>query len=126
MGVLIVDDEAVMLEVSAMILEDAGAKTFCATSGAEALRVFAEHSSGISCVVLDFSMPDLNGYDVYQRLMTLNSKLGIVFISGLKKSKEVEDLVRAGDAQFLSKPFGADDLIAAVHTSCAPRGRKGE
>jgi CheY-like chemotaxis protein len=113
-GVLVVDDEEIMRDVTSIILEDYGAKVFLAEDGEKALEVFASNLDDIEVVCLDFSMPALNGYQVFKAMKEQKSDFVCVFISGLNVTPEVQELVDQGEVKFLSKPFREKELIEAI------------
>ncbi len=77
--ILCVDDEPTGLRVRKMLLESKGYKVVTATSGREALEVFAQYP--ISAVVLDYAMPEMNGDQVAIALKHLNPSVKILLFS---------------------------------------------
>jgi CheY-like chemotaxis protein len=77
--ILCVDDEPIGLRVRQLLLESQGYKVLTATSGREALEMFAAHS--ISAVVLDYAMPEMNGDQVAIALKRLNPEVKILLFS---------------------------------------------
>ena len=77
--ILCVDDEPVGLRVRKMLLESQGYTVLTATSGREALELFAAHP--ISAVVLDYAMPEMNGDQVAIALKRLNPQVKILLFS---------------------------------------------
>jgi len=112
--VLVVDDEELMREVTSLIVEEHGCKAMLARDGQEAVELFSQHKNQISYVFLDFSMPRLNGYEAYLRIREMNPGVGVVFASGLKMTKEVEQLAMKREIVFISKPFHEVELIKAL------------
>ena len=112
--VLIVDDEELMREVTQLIVEEHGAETLLAGDGEEAVKVFEENIDAVKFVFLDFSMPKMNGYEAYVKIKELNPDVGVVFASGLKMTKEVEELRNNNEIEFISKPFHEVELIKAL------------
>jgi CheY-like chemotaxis protein len=76
---LCVDDEPVGLEVRKVVLQRQGYDVLTATSGREALRIFAEHA--IQAVILDYSMPEMNGGQVAAELKRMNPRIKILLLS---------------------------------------------
>lgn len=111
---LVVDDEELVREVTVMMIEDAGGTAITARDGAEAVKVFEQDHSRIAAVVMDFSMPHLNGYEAFERMQGLNPKVPVLLISGLKITPEAEAARAAGRLGFINKPFKQDDLLAMV------------
>lgn len=112
-NLLLVDDEELVREVTAMMLEDIGFTVTTASGGSEALASF-EKTPSISVAVVDFSMPEMTGYELMCRLRELKPDIGLVMISGLTITPEVQKMYQAGGLEFLSKPFDNDNLVRAI------------
>src|SRR5262249_44398454 len=113
--ILVVDDEELIREVASMMVEEEGGKVIVASNGKQALELFQQHKDAIDCVFSDFSMPAMNGYEMYVELDKLKSGVPFVLVSGLKTVPEVEELRRAGRIEFLSKPFHQVELVKAIN-----------
>ena len=113
--VLVIDDEELIREVASMMVEEEGGKVLVASNGKQAIDIFQQHKDSIDCVFSDFSMPAMNGYEVYLELDKLKSGVPFVLVSGLKSVAEVEELRRTGRIEFLSKPFHQVELVKAIN-----------
>jgi CheY-like chemotaxis protein len=111
---LVVDDEELVREVTVMMIEDAGGTAITARDGAEAVKVFEQAHGTIAAVLMDFSMPHLNGYEAFERMQGLNPKVPVLLVSGLKITPEAETARASGRLGFINKPFKQDDLLAMV------------
>jgi FixJ family two-component response regulator len=69
---------------------------------------------GPSCLVLDVSLPDLNGLDLQQRVATDRPDMPIIFITGHGEIPMSVRAMKAGAVEFLTKPFGDDVLLNAI------------
>jgi FixJ family two-component response regulator len=67
-----------------------------------------------SCLVLDVSLPDLNGLDLQNRIGTDRSDMPIIFITGYGDVPMTVRAMKAGAAEFLTKPFRDDVLLSAI------------
>jgi CheY-like chemotaxis protein len=76
---LCVDDEPLGLEVRKVVLQRQGYDVLTATSGREALKIFA--GSAIKAVILDYSMPEMNGAQVAAELKRINPEVKILLLS---------------------------------------------
>lgn len=74
---------------------------------------------GPSCVVLDLQMPDMSGLDLQQVLTRGHESMSIVFISGHANIPDSVRAMKAGAVDFLTKPFDASQLLAAVDAALA-------
>jgi CheY-like chemotaxis protein len=119
--VLIVDDNADMREMVAMVLETKGARTRCTGSCAEALAVFARERPDV--VVADIGLPDEDGYALIRRIRALTpADGGHVPAVALTGMVEVEHrAVSAGFQRCLIKPVLPEVIVATV----AELGRRG-
>jgi DNA-binding NtrC family response regulator len=113
--VYVVDDDVSAREGVAGLIRSAGlsAKTFA--SGEEFLA--ASRPKVPSCLVLDVNLPGLNGLDLQNELGKSGSPLPIVFLTGHGDIPMAVRAVRAGAANFLTKPFEDEDLLNAVRQS---------
>ena len=76
-----------------------------------------ERAPGPSCLVLDLAMPEQDGFDVQARLSERGDRIPIVFLTGHGDIPASVRAMKAGADNFLSKPVGAVDLVAAVEAA---------
>lgn len=118
-NILIIDDEEVLLDMLAELIEELGYKSITATSGHAALAVLNAESVLPSLVISDVMMPQMNGVELVQQIRAESrfTNMPIVLMSaGIKPTQAVEV------DYFLHKPFSIDqiaDLIA--HFVATPR-----
>jgi CheY-like chemotaxis protein len=109
-SILLVDDETIVLDVGRAILQRLGHDVLLARSGEDALKQYHQHEEAIGCVVLDLTMPGMDGETTYRRLRELNPQLPIVIASGLP-AQAVRDLFSdTPPADIIQKPFQVADL----------------
>jgi CheY-like chemotaxis protein len=113
--VLVVDDEELLRDVVAMMIEDNGAYVLCAQDGNEGVKTFKENVDKVKCVVMDFSMPGMNGYEALCAMREVNKDIPIILVSGLESIPEVSELRKKNEIGFLSKPFQEDELIRTIN-----------
>ena len=117
--VLVIEDEEPLRKLVSRALSAAGYRVVTARDGIEGLRVFEKEPNGFDLVLLDLTMPQMDGRDVFVRLKSMASSQKIVLMSGFGNSDRG---VRSPDQQaddFLQKPFGMRDLIAVVNAQVA-------
>ncbi|MFN6537048.1 MAG: PAS domain S-box protein [Nostoc sp. EkiNYC01] len=107
--ILVVDDEVVIQQTTQETLADYNYKTLVANDGIEALVLYIEHQPKISAVLLDMSMPNMDGLTAIRTLRTLNPNVKIIAVSGLPSNKQ--KAIAIGANKFLSKPYTATDLL---------------
>jgi two-component system CheB/CheR fusion protein len=112
--VLVVDDEDLVRAVAQQILERAGFTVLTADGGRAALRVFREHREQIDAVLLDLTMPDLGGEEVYRVMRGTRPAVPVVVLSGYNEEHVAERFAGIGPVEFLAKPYDAADLVARV------------
>jgi two-component system CheB/CheR fusion protein len=117
--VLVVDDEDLVRLVAQGILEGAGFTVLTADSGRAALEAFSEHREQIDVVLLDLTMPDLGGEEVYLEMSGIRPALAVVVLSGYDEEHVTERFAGIGPVEFLAKPYQAADLIAKVGAAIA-------
>ncbi|MEW6096870.1 MAG: response regulator [bacterium] len=115
--ILIVDDDQVILKVEEYNLKQAGYEVISAVNGAEAIRKVQEEKPEL--IILDVSMPIMDGYEVCQRIREeqLTSHIPILMLS---VHKEVEDKVKGlktGANDYIIKPFNPQELLARVEVN---------
>jgi PAS domain S-box-containing protein len=111
--VLLVEDKEAVRVLTARILEDGGYSVRGAADGGEALRLY---DASVDVLVSDVVMPGISGQEVADELRARRPGLPVVFVSGYTEDHVVEDARRAGATAFVEKPFGAQELLAAVRS----------
>ena len=112
--ILVVDDEELIREVTTIMVEEHGGSALLACDGEEGLNMFLQHSDAIDLVLLDFSMPRRNGYELFIEIKKIDPEMPMIMASGLGMIPEVQALVSAGSIQFMSKPYHEVQLIEAI------------
>ena len=110
--VYVVDDDVSAREGVARLICSAGltAKTFA--SGEEFLA--AARSKVPGCLILDVNLPGLNGLDLQQEIAESDAEIPIIFLTGYGDIPMTVHAVKAGAANFLTKPVDDEELLQAV------------
>jgi two-component system cell cycle sensor histidine kinase/response regulator CckA len=113
--IVVVDDQAVVLEFCRTTLERAGYKVFTAANGEQALGLFEPNRSPVDLALIDIVMPGMSGIELVKRLEKLNLGLRIVLMSGYSPD-EVKRVVGEPASQYRSmwKPFEARTLVQMI------------
>jgi len=110
--VFVVDDDVSVRESLDALIRNAGwdAETF------ESAQEFLAHPRVLdpSCLILDVSLPDLNGLELQERVAIDRQDMPIIFITGHGDIPMTVRAMRAGAVEFLTKPFGDDALLSAI------------
>lgn len=110
--VLIVEDEEAIRVGLVMLLEAEGMTVLSVSTGGEAQDAIGEFSPEV--VVLDVSLPDISGFDVYSRLRLETTTLPVIFSSGHADQSGMPDLANDPFARFLAKPYPLERLLEVI------------
>ncbi len=116
--VLIVDDEDGVREVASGMVEEMGLHALPAADGVEALELVEKHADDVLVVVLDLTMPRMDGRETLRELRRLRPDLPVIISSGYQ---EAEDVAERGVAGFLKKPYVSSELHAKIRAAVASR-----
>jgi len=108
--VLIADDEDAVREVAAAFIESLGFRTITAADGEEALRLFKEHAHQLACVLLDLTMPRMDGVSAFREMKRIQSEIPIILCSGYTEREATERFTDKGLAGFIQKPYRLQQL----------------
>lgn len=112
--VLLIDDEEDVRQVTSEILELSDIRTLDAANGIAGLRLFEQHAEEIDLVLLDLSMPGMNGEEVVRRLWALKPGVRILLLSGYDEYEVTRRLGTDYQVAFLQKPYNVDGLLRMV------------
>ena len=118
--VYVVDDEPDVLRALSRLLRSDGLQVQTFDNAVDFVDCFAEHGPG--CILLDLSMPELDGLAVQRLLVEKGCALPVVFLSGNGDAAALASAMHQGASDFLSKPVDADVLLRAVYAAIE-RGR---
>lgn len=117
-AVLLVDDDAFMLEVLADLVEQQGWRVLAASSGEQALAILAR--TPVALVVSDHVMPGMRGAELLARARRLYPDTVRILLSGQEEEAEIAEALRSGAAdRFYAKPWRGDALMAALREAVA-------
>jgi PAS domain S-box-containing protein len=115
--VLLVEDEAVMMEVSQAILENLGYRVLTAMSPTMAIQLAEQHASEIDLLITDVIMPELNGRDLAAMVRDRCPAVKTLFMSGYTADVIVHQGVLEAGVNFIQKPFSIQDLASKIRIS---------
>ena len=118
---LVVDDEADIRGLLRDLLERAGHRVVEAPDGREGVRVF--HAEQPDLVILDVSMPGFDGWQTLERIRELSSVPVLMLTARTQELEKVRGL-RAGADDYITKPFGRQELLARVEAHLRRRPRE--
>jgi signal transduction histidine kinase/ActR/RegA family two-component response regulator len=111
--ILVVEDEPIIRTLARTALEDAGYRVLVAEHGADALELVVNDRGMIAAVVLDATMPVMNGAEAAARIRELRPSLPIIVSSGYSEEDTLPQFA-AVTSHFLQKPFGPQALTDTV------------
>jgi FixJ family two-component response regulator len=120
--IALVDDDEAVLKALRRLLRACGLRAETFASGRTFLDSLADHLP--ACVVLDVRMPDLSGWEVQAKLITLGLPLPLIFMTAHADAAAQERALRNGAVAFLRKPITAQHLLEAI--DAAIRGGPGK
>ncbi len=112
--ILVVDDEDFIRSVVCRALERAGYSTKAAASGQEAVEILARGPSEVAAVLLDLTMPRMDGQQTFIELRKLNPRVPVLLMSGFSESEATARFAGQGLAGFIQKPFEAGALLTQL------------
>ena len=112
--ILVVDDEGMALVLLKRLLSEAGYQVVTAQSGFEALDLFRRQPHGFQLVLLDLTMPFMDGEETFQRLREIRTDIPVVLCTGFIQRHRLDRLMSAGIAGFLRKPLAPDEIVDHV------------
>ncbi len=114
--ILVVDDERMALALSDQILSDANFEVVTTASGFECLDLFRGRPGNFDLVLLDLSMPFMDGDEVFRRLRSISPALPVVLTTGFIDDEKLQSLLREGLSGLMRKPYSAEDLVTYVRS----------
>ena len=109
--ILIVDDDLGVLKSVRANLQAGDFETLIAMNGAEALSVMEKELPDL--VILDIMMPEMDGFEVCRQIREW-SQIPIIMLSGRHDMEEKVKCLNSGADDYITKPFGVDELLARV------------
>ena len=111
--VLIIDDDADLLQLASLIFKKAGAQVVTAHDGLDGISKFFTHHPNL--IILDVMMPGSNGFEVCQRIRQVSDD-PLIMLTSLNREQDMLQGLAAGADDFLSKPFSPEILLARAQT----------
>jgi len=108
--ILVVDDEETVSTMAKRMLEWMGFDVLTAGDGREALEIFRDHTDEIDCILLDLTMPGMDGEQAFRELRRIRSNVRVVMCSGYNEQEVTQRFAGKGLTGFIQKPFQLDGL----------------
>ena len=124
--ILVVDDEEIVRNALARMLESLGYTVEAFGDGEEALARFGTRHDDVDLVIVDLVMPRLGGAELFHRLRTIDPTARVMVASGFTQQEVTAGLMAAGALGFVHKPVRLEELGRQVHAALrAPRAAAG-
>jgi len=112
--ILLVDDEAIIVDVSKRMLEKLGYKIVIARDGREAIEIYKDNRTKIHIVILDMIMPGTGGSKAYDKLKEINPDIKVLLSSGYSINGKAREILDRGCNGFIQKPFNLKQLSQKI------------
>ena len=109
--VSVVDDEEGVRNVARMMLERVGFTVLTAVDGREGLELFQQRADEITGVLLDLTMPHMNGEEAFRAMRRIRADVPVILASGYFEQDTSDQFAGKGIAGFIQKPFRFEKLI---------------
>lgn len=109
--ILLVDDEEGVLEVANETLSQFGYKPILARNGKEALELFNSNKNNLSAIVLNLTIPELDGLEVFQEIKKIDRDIPVILCSDFPEQNINQRFGDIKPSGFIQKPYGPLDLI---------------
>lgn len=117
--ILVIDDESMALVLIKRLLNEAGYQVLTAQSGFEALDLFRRQPQMFQLVLLDLTMPFMDGEETFHRLREIRADIPVVLCTGFIRRDRLDRLMSAGIAGFLRKPLAPEEIVEHVRAVLA-------
>jgi CheY-like chemotaxis protein len=115
--ILLVDDEAQVVQVTSELLSSLGYKVTGRTSAYDALALFLQNPSGYDLLLTDLTMPELTGLELCEKIKAIRKDLPVVLFTGYSEQLPKKAGERAGVDQYCMKPVSMRELSSVVHST---------
>lgn len=122
--ILVVDDEAVILDIAEDILTLYGYSVLRAESGEEALEIFKQNADHIDLILMDLGMPGMGGKRCIEKMLEMDEQTKIIVISGYSDHKLATNPQKYRVKDFISKPYYPKDLLMKIRKVLNSQAKK--
>ena len=112
--ILVVDDEPAARVLANRVFSEAGYEVIAVQSGFECLERFRKQPHGFDLILLDLSMPFMDGEETFRRLREIYPEVVVLLSTGFMAQERVDRMLAAGMAGFIRKPHRPDEMLARV------------
>ena len=113
--VLIIDDDKELCALMKKCVEQENLSAVVAHGGLEGLRLLEENKGTCSLIILDVMMPDMDGFQVLQKIREKNN-VPVLMLTAKSDEEDKVSGLRLGADDYLTKPFGINELMARINS----------
>ena len=122
--VLVVDDDADVRDLARLTIEDIGAQVLIACSGSEAVQIYRERHAQIDLVLLDLTMPNMDGATALKHLREIEPSVRVILSSGYLAADAIERIGDTGVEGFVQKPWRPSTLAERMMNALTQATRR--
>lgn len=115
--ILIIDDEALIVTLAKRMLTDAGYRVVTSAEPFQALEIFKQLKDEVDLIILDFTLPIMDGSEVFDALRQIKSNVAVMLSSGFAEQDKVRAMLSQGLRGFLPKPYTQEKLLSQVRST---------
>jgi len=115
--ILIIDDEALIVAIVKRMLTDAGYRVVTSSEPFQALEIFKQLKDEVDLVILDFTLPIMDGSEVFDALREIKPQVAVMLSSGFAEQEKVRAMLSQGLRGFLPKPYTQEKLLSQVRST---------
>lgn len=108
--ILLIDDDELIIDVCESLLTELGYQVITAINGRAALKKIKENFKAIKIIMLDITLPDMEGTEVLDRIKILNPEVPILLMSGYSRDEKINRIIHKSNNNFIQKPFNLKQL----------------
>ncbi len=118
--ILLVENDAASRDMAQTSLEQAGFRVLVAYNGIEAIAQYVQYHSEVKAVLIDLSIPELDGATTIRALQRINPRLVVIAVNESILNDRFDEEIRANVKVFLNKPYTAQTLVTRLREALAP------
>ena len=120
--ILIVDDDKIVALTLSKLLKKAGYTTHSVYNGTQAITSTIEFEPDL--VLLDFKLPDMNGFEILEKMKEINHKIIVIMITSFGDVRKAVTAIKLGAYDFFTKPFDKDEILRGVENVFAAQRKR--
>lgn len=113
--ILIIDDEEIICRTAKNLLEKSGYRAQAVMNGEQGLNIIKANKEAIHTVLLDLIMPGRSGRAIFYDIQKINPQIRVIMTSGMNNDPRIAEILKAGGAGFIKKPYTLQSLAKQMH-----------